>query len=346
MKESLSNANAYFAAANGYDGFRSNFDNVFSPKKVKKLFILKGGPGTGKSTLMRKIADEFESDVKVTRIFCSSDPKSLDGVLLMRDGISVAIADGTSPHVIEPKYPGAVEEIVNLGDGFNYMALSACADKIFELSRLKRNAYARAYSALRAAGAVKGYIDIIFRDFGVYKKAECVVEDFVKDEKYVASEPVNSNFLISAFSKDGHTHIPYKPLGKRVVHISGDGISEYCIMQTIAERLMSSSAIQRLFSAPFSAQMYDAIETNDTVYTACDGGGADDEICLSLSNVYGYLDIKKSYDALLSKAQNEFAEASSYHFELEDIYSGNISFEMNENKKIRIIKEIKKVFCK
>ena len=48
------------------------------------------------------------------RVLCSSDPDSLDGVIFPQ--IRACIADGTSPHVIEPRFPGAVEELVNLGD--------------------------------------------------------------------------------------------------------------------------------------------------------------------------------------------------------------------------------------
>ena len=131
MSNCFNNTDSYFAAANGYEGFRSNFEPLLSSQNIKKLFILKGGPGTGKSTLMRKIAGEFESEANVTRIFCSSDTSSLDGVLMENDGICVGIVDGTSPHVVEAKHPGAVEEIVNLGDGFNYQELRARAEDIF-----------------------------------------------------------------------------------------------------------------------------------------------------------------------------------------------------------------------
>jgi len=44
--------NSYFAAANGYDGFVSYFEKVFDAKDYTRLFILKGGPGTGKSSIM------------------------------------------------------------------------------------------------------------------------------------------------------------------------------------------------------------------------------------------------------------------------------------------------------
>ena len=52
MKESNRNyVSKYFAAANTYKGFISYFDTVFDPEKVSRLYVLKGGPGTGKTAL-------------------------------------------------------------------------------------------------------------------------------------------------------------------------------------------------------------------------------------------------------------------------------------------------------
>jgi Mrp family chromosome partitioning ATPase len=45
----------FFAAANTEMGFRSLFDEIFAPEKFRRIYILKGGPGTGKSTLMRNL---------------------------------------------------------------------------------------------------------------------------------------------------------------------------------------------------------------------------------------------------------------------------------------------------
>ena len=43
---------AYFAAANASDGFYSRFPALFDPAcgKWQKIYIIKGGPGTGKSS--------------------------------------------------------------------------------------------------------------------------------------------------------------------------------------------------------------------------------------------------------------------------------------------------------
>ena len=48
-----SEAREFFAAANTEEGFYSIFESVFPPSALDKIFIIKGGPGTGKSTLMR-----------------------------------------------------------------------------------------------------------------------------------------------------------------------------------------------------------------------------------------------------------------------------------------------------
>ena len=67
----------------------------------------------GKSTLMKKIAGQFEDTEDVTVFYCSSDPDSLDAVVLHSS--KVVIVDGTARHVFDPKYPGIGETIINLG---------------------------------------------------------------------------------------------------------------------------------------------------------------------------------------------------------------------------------------
>ncbi len=93
----------------------------FVNSKEYHTFILKGGPGTGKSTLMKKIAGKFESSEKVSVFYCSSDPDSLDAVVLHTSG--VVIVDGTAPHVFDPLYPGLFQTIINLGRSWNEESL-------------------------------------------------------------------------------------------------------------------------------------------------------------------------------------------------------------------------------
>ena len=74
--------NARFLGANTPEGFISLFDELYDPAEDWRAYIIKGGPGTGKSRLMRRVADELEqAGYTAQRVLCSSDPDSLDGVI-------------------------------------------------------------------------------------------------------------------------------------------------------------------------------------------------------------------------------------------------------------------------
>ena len=106
-----------FAASNSCEGFRNYYNEIFTDTSVDRLYVIKGGPGTGKSHFMRVVARRArERGYTVTEYLCSSDPASLDGLLLSKAGCAtLGLLDGTPPHVREPAVPGARDEIVNLG---------------------------------------------------------------------------------------------------------------------------------------------------------------------------------------------------------------------------------------
>ena len=86
----------YFLGANSPSGFYSLYDQLISPEEARAVYILKGGPGCGKSTLMRRVAAQAEeAGLDTEYILCSGDPDSLDAVVLPAKG--VAIVDGTAP---------------------------------------------------------------------------------------------------------------------------------------------------------------------------------------------------------------------------------------------------------
>lgn len=138
----------YFLGANTPLGFRSYFDTACPAADGWKIYIIKGGPGTGKSTLMKRICTEADNrGIICEHIYCSSDPSSLDGVIIPE--LKTAIFDGTAPHVMEPSYPGACENIINLGTAWSSAALRSMREDIIELSQQcsKHHAQARRFLA-------------------------------------------------------------------------------------------------------------------------------------------------------------------------------------------------------
>ena len=101
----------FFLAANSTQGFVSRFDQLGDHQQGWRSIIIKGVPGCGKSTLMKQAAQAMAGcGEAVEQIHCSSDPDSLDGIIL--EDLCVSVADGTAPHVLEPRYPGAFERVL------------------------------------------------------------------------------------------------------------------------------------------------------------------------------------------------------------------------------------------
>ena len=92
----------FFLGANSGGGFFSLYDQLGRPEDTYDLIVLKGGPGVGKSTMMKAIGAAAEKrGLDVEYIRCSGDPDSLDAVQIPQ--LKTAAVDGTAPHVIEPR---------------------------------------------------------------------------------------------------------------------------------------------------------------------------------------------------------------------------------------------------
>lgn len=138
-----------FPGGNTSLGFYSFYDYIIGDD-AKRVFLLKGGPGTGKSTFMKRIGKELqEKGIDLEYHWCSSDFNSLDGLVLPAHG--VAIIDGTAPHVTDPLYPGAVDEIINLGDYWDQEKLVLHRDEIISLKKRVTQIFTTAYSSLKMA---------------------------------------------------------------------------------------------------------------------------------------------------------------------------------------------------
>ena len=140
----------YFLGANSPEGFYSLYSELIVPQSARRIYLLKGGPGCGKSTLMRQVEQAaVKAGLRTERILCSGDPDSLDAVLLPEQGI--ALADATAPHVMEPKFPGVVERYINLGDCYDCAALQNVRSEIMGCMTGYPQCYTRAYRCLEAA---------------------------------------------------------------------------------------------------------------------------------------------------------------------------------------------------
>ena len=143
---------SYFLGAITADGFYSVYDDLAKDERIEQIYYIKGGPGSGKSTLMRRVAEAAESKgYQVEYILCSGDPDSLDGVVIPE--VQTALVDATSPHVQEPPLPGVSGRYLDLSQFYKKGARydKAAISALFQDYRAQ---YARAYRLFGAAKAV------------------------------------------------------------------------------------------------------------------------------------------------------------------------------------------------
>lgn len=143
-----------FLGANSADGFVSLFDRLYNPAEGWRGCIIKGGPGTGKSGMMRTIGDAVQQAGHIpVWVYCSSDSDSLDAVIIPE--LKFFILDGTPPHCMEPRCPGAVENIINLGDYWDTDFLAQRKNEILDYSAACSDLHAQSNRFLAAAGMLK-----------------------------------------------------------------------------------------------------------------------------------------------------------------------------------------------
>lgn len=153
------NIKEVFPGGNTYKGFHSFYDYIISNDEANRIFCIKGGPGVGKSSFMRAIATEFvEMGYDIELHHCSSDNNSLDGVVIKQ--AKVALLDGTAPHVVDPKNPGAVDEILNFGDFWKEEGFKLERETILSLNKEVKGLFNSSYHFHLSAKELQDDIEI------------------------------------------------------------------------------------------------------------------------------------------------------------------------------------------
>lgn len=138
----------FFMGACTGRGFVSHYDTLMD--EVERLHILKGGSGCGKSTFMKTIAQKAaDAGQAVFPILCSSDPDSLDALILPEKG--TAFVDGTAPHVLEPRLCGGRVNYLNFGAFYDREAMAPNEDEILKVQGKNKEQYLCVHACLSSA---------------------------------------------------------------------------------------------------------------------------------------------------------------------------------------------------
>ncbi len=167
----------YYGACNSKDGFRCFFNELFYGNDIKQRYLIKGGPGTGKSTFLKYVsntADALGHDVEVYG--CSADISSLDGVIIRDMGI--CLFDATPPHAYDMKYPGCTDHLLDFTRFWNDAVLERKTCEIKELFGAIEKEIGDAYKFLAAAGKVLEYLESDIESYTDKEKLKKSAENY------------------------------------------------------------------------------------------------------------------------------------------------------------------------
>ena len=323
----------YFAAQNSYLGFISHFPKVFNSEEYERIFVLKGGPGTGKSSFMKRAADELAKSGELTEIYCSSDEASLDGIIVCGARGKIAILDGTSPHERDAVIPGAIDELINLGEYWNSSELIREREKIIALHKKKSKSYKSAYSHLKLAGKYHALLrSEILASFDSFRAREYAAKLAVGEkEKWAARR----SLLLSAFGKGGYITLggAYAGFGK-ITEITGEYCAAEIFMELLCEELKRLGIAHEEYPSPLSPAITEAVVIKEGESTHCytllpatekiSAGKFLRSLSAKEVELRHYERVRLENE---SKAMSAFADASCAHFELEKIYTPTMNFE-------------------
>jgi hypothetical protein len=345
-------ARRMFAGGNTAEGFRSFYNHIIG-QDAARVIVIKGGPGVGKSTFMKRIADHITGLGQSVDFFhCSSDPSSLDGVVF--PDIGVALIDGTAPHTVDPRFPGAVDEILYLGDYWNESAIRASRDDIVACTKNISRLFQRAYRFLRTAGDVlddwsEANAEALITG-AANKIARSVVEQVAGDAPVADCPGAERHLFASAITPDGfvnYLETVVSGCSRRYVVRGGPGSGKSTLICRVAARAvecgmdvelfhcsLNPASLEHLVIPSIGTAIVTSVEPHE--WKGMPDSSVDDVIidmdqCLDPATVRRNRDIIE-YDRNLmheamSRAVHFLGEARRAHHFLESFYTPNIDFD-------------------
>lgn len=339
----------YFAGANTADGFVGSYKDIADERNLERLYIIKGGSGTGKSTLMRKIADSAEKlGYCVEYYLCGSDPDSLDCVVL--DG-RIAVLDGTAPHVLDMSYPGAASSLIDVSKYWDCSALEERRDEIVKHCSEKSSCYASAYRFLRAVSAIEKEKSALVSRLFDREKAEKYAARLVRKFGKPKSHSSEKNRYTHAITMRGKFSLPaISDLADEKYIVKDNLASAPMFMQILRDELLRqgfSITTARIPTENYIAGIF--IEDCKTSVTV--GEAAENAKSINMSRfiledtpaeIKGRLRLcAKCGESCMDEAVSILNCAAEHHFALEEIYKKTMNFSALTKYTTKICDEIK-----
>lgn len=351
-----------FPGGNTSKGFYSFYDYIASPD-ANKIFVIKGGPGVGKSNFMKHIGDELINlGYDVEFHCCSSDNNSLDGIYITK--LDMAMIDGTAPHIVDPKNPGAVDEIIHLGDYWDEAKMRSNKEEIIACNREVGRLFRKAYAYLKAAKIFLDEVDTYYEDmqavnYGLlYMKIEEIIAMILAGAKSTGKKGNERHLFATAITPNGAANYLETVVGelkKKIILTGGYRAGVAMVVKKAFEAVvlkgydveayhcaLTPDKIDHIVVPQLDAAIITSIEPH--VYSNNGATLVDLDEFINFKKIEDYKEnmgkAMLSYRNAFETAIEFIKNAKKIHDEMESYYIPNMDFEAINRKREEILNKI------
>lgn len=342
-----------FPAGNTSQGFLSLHSNIISDDR-NKLYIFKGMPGGGKSSMMKDIAQKMiNKGYSIEYHHCPSDPDSVDAIVI--EELKICLLDGTPPHSMDPAYPGMTDKVVDLAQFIDETKMEGKKEIISKAKANNKISYQKAFSYFKAARIIYYQIADDNRRMldmkGINGESRDLIEKvFSKKEIPVDSNGFKERYLFStAYTPSGFmdytkTILEWVP---DLYYINGDiGTGKDILLNRMLEEAKIRDFTVEVYLNSFIPDMIESlyIKELDTIITADKNGESLAQSKIDLNKYFDNSNTNKEdydlFESLVNKGIKSLGGAKENHFILEKSYGSAINYKEIDRIREEIYKEI------
>lgn len=342
-----------FASSHTRAGF-----HTFIPKLLeglKKVYILKGATGTGKSTFIKMIGETFyEKGYDIEYWMSALDSISADGVYIPQ--LEVALVNGNLQHPIEPKYPGVKEEVIYLGNYWDENIIKSQKDeiekKIDEIEKL----YEKVYLEIKKAAQLKADINKAGAAYLNMQKMEDLSRHLCQE--IFNHNPQEKHYFASALTAEGivnYVNESSSNIKKRYILQGPSGSGKSSIIYDVAQKAKEKGYFLEYYYCGLEVESLVMLIVRNLDLALIDAGNISmlNKVGDRIINMEKYLDdfdseqlkiqcseTYRKYQVHLRNAQEELEKVLQHNNELKKIYSSAMDFTALDKKRNEVIDKI------
>jgi hypothetical protein len=332
---------------------------TFIPELIKDLdrvYILKGAPGSGRSTFIRLVGEVMsEQGLEVEFWISALDSITPDGVYIPQ--LDLAIINGSLPGNIDPRYPGVKEHLINLGEYWDPAVIQAQRPQIIDLVDRIELSLQKAYCLLKELGRMKAELrQINSRYMNIEKMGQLVKQ---LGQEILTNRSGEKHYFAGVLTIDGlvdYVHELSHSCQKRYIFKGPAGSGKSMVIGELARLVKEQGYFLEYYHCGLEVESLVMVIIRNLQIALIEAGSVDIplkpwDVVVDLSlYLEGYDDNhnqesssenRRSLECLLVEAQQQLEKSSQSQQELKKIYAGAMDFASLDKLRLNLIEEIR-----